>query len=160
MFTKKLPLNFFEPLLFDDGNTDGALSLPFCPFCPTPMQYLNAVAHPQSPWLESATTTFHLGFAKTLVRPLNTIHVLEKHQVELHWDRNAVTFRLKTSTTTIGRGAGSSHATQLVLAGEFAAKLGKLSNKTLADLNEGIFGCDGAICLDADEELRDIRMGD
>lgn len=71
-----------------------------------------------------------------------------------------MTFRLKTTATTIGRGAGSSHATQLVLAGELATKLGKLSDQTLADLDEGIFRCDGAICLDADEELRDIRMGD
>lgn len=124
------------------------------------MQYKNAVAHPQSPWLESAITTCHLGFAKILVRPLNTIHILEKRQIELHWDRSTVTFALKPGAATIGRGAGGSHATQLVLAGELATKLGKLSDQTLADLDEGIFGCDGAICLDADEELRDIRMGD
>lgn len=91
---------------------------------------------------------------------LNTIHVIEKCQLALYWNRSAAAFRLKASAATIGRGASGSHATQLVLAGEFAAKLRKLSNKTLADLDEGIFGCDGAVCLDADEELRDIRMGD
>lgn len=81
--------------------------------------------------------------------------VLDKSQVELHWDRSG----LKTGATTIGRGAGGSHATQLVLAGKFAAKLGELSNEALADLDKGIFGGDGAVCLDADEELRDIRVG-
>lgn len=108
------------------------------------MQYLNAVAHSRLPRLEFVA---------------NTVHILNKRQPEHEYDPSAATFALKPSATAIGRGAGGSHATQLVLAGELPTKLGKLSNKTFADLDEGIFRCDGAVCLDADEELRYIRMG-
>lgn len=69
------------------------------------------------------------------------------------------TLALKACAATVCRGTGGSHATQLILAGELAAKLGKLGNEILAHLDEGVLGCDGSVCLDADEELRDIRMG-
>lgn len=59
----------------------------------------------------------------------------------------------------IGRGAGGGHATQLVLAGELAAKLGELGDEVLADLKHGLFGGDGTVSLDADEELRHVRVG-
>lgn len=60
----------------------------------------------------------------------------------------------------VGRRARGGHAAQLVLAGELAAQLGELGNQVLADLDEGVLGCDGAVGLNADEELRHIRVSD
>lgn len=66
-------------------------------------------------------------------------------------------------TTTIGvavRGASGGHATQLVLACELTAKLGELGDEVLGDFDKSVFGRDGAVGLDANEELRYIRVSD
>ena len=56
--------------------------------------------------------------------------------------------------------ASSDHATQLVLASELAAELAIGSNKLLADLDQRLLGGDGAVGLDTNEQLRNIRVRD
>ena len=56
--------------------------------------------------------------------------------------------------------AGGDHATQLVLASELAAELAVRGNQLLADLDQRLLGGDGAVGLDADEQLRHIRVSD
>lgn len=63
------------------------------------------------------------------------------------------------ASVAVGR-TGGGHAAQLVLPRELTAQLSKLGNQVLAGLDEGIFRGDGAIGLDADEELRHIRVSD
>lgn len=60
----------------------------------------------------------------------------------------------------IGSRTGGGHTTQLVLAGKFAAKLRELCDQVLADLSEGVLWSDGAIGLDANEQLGHIGVGD
>lgn len=64
------------------------------------------------------------------------------------------------AAAAVGGGAGCGHATQLVLAGELAAELGELGDEVLADLCHGVLGRDGAVGLDADEELGHVRVSD
>jgi hypothetical protein len=53
---------------------------------------------------------------------------------------------------------GIDHAAQLELAGEALAEKRELVDEILADLNHGFLGSNGAVGLDADKELRHIRV--
>lgn len=91
---------------------------------------------------------------------MTLLHTRVTTHVYRNFHEHSADVDLETGAATVGRGTGSSHATQLVLAGELTAELSELGNEILADLDEGVLGCNGAVCLDTDEELRDVGMGD
>ena len=62
-------------------------------------------------------------------------------------------------SSAVRRRTGRGHAAKLILAGELATELCEIGDEVLAHLDHRLLGGDLAVGLDADEELRHVRVG-
>lgn len=78
--------------------------------------------------------------------------------------RTKANFRYRSSSVILLalciRPAGLDHAAQLELSGELLAEVGEVLHEALDDLDQGFFGRDGAVRLDANKEFRHVRVSD